>query len=157
VAAFTHALHGGEVLGVAGRLGLGPTDMARLTLWVEPSDGGDVTAGGMPVTIRNPAAGGGGGGGVRYLPKGPQTGRHLWQIFYARDHHHRVAGQTRLFGRNPCHRQFAAGQPCGQIRGGHLDPSAAIALGQPVDRSQNTPTPVSAERKPRRTARSLMR
>jgi monosaccharide-transporting ATPase len=55
VAPFTLSLHEGEVVGVAGLLGSGRTEMARLMFGVDPSDSGEVTIGGKPVTIRNPA------------------------------------------------------------------------------------------------------
>lgn len=54
VAPFTLSLHEGEVVGVAGLLGSGRTEMARLMFGVDPTDGGEVTVGGKPVTIRNP-------------------------------------------------------------------------------------------------------
>ena len=55
VAPFDLALHEGEVVGVAGLLGSGRTEMARLMFGVDPSDSGVVTIAGKPVTIRNPA------------------------------------------------------------------------------------------------------
>jgi galactofuranose transport system ATP-binding protein len=55
VAPFTLALHAGEVVGVAGLLGSGRTEMARLMFGVDQSDAGTVTVGGKTVTIRNPA------------------------------------------------------------------------------------------------------
>ena len=54
VAPFTLALHEGEVVGVAGLLGSGRTEMARLMFGVDAADGGEVTVGGKSVTIRNP-------------------------------------------------------------------------------------------------------
>ncbi len=54
VAPFTLSLHEGEVVGVAGLLGSGRTEMARLMFGVDASDGGEVTVGGRSVTIRNP-------------------------------------------------------------------------------------------------------
>ncbi len=55
VAPFTLALHEGEVVGVAGLLGSGRTEMARLMFGVDPSDSGEVSVGGKTVSIRNPA------------------------------------------------------------------------------------------------------
>ena len=55
MAPFNLAVHEGEVVGVAGLLGSGRTEMARLMFGVDPSDGGEVPVGGKPVTIRNPA------------------------------------------------------------------------------------------------------
>ncbi len=54
VAPFTLTLHEGEVVGVAGLLGSGRTEMARLMFGVDPSDSGEVNIGGKTVTIRNP-------------------------------------------------------------------------------------------------------
>lgn len=55
VAPFSLALHEGEVVGVAGLLGSGRTEMARLMFGVDATDGGRVRVDGEPVTIRNPA------------------------------------------------------------------------------------------------------
>jgi simple sugar transport system ATP-binding protein len=55
VAPFSLSLHEGEVVGVAGLLGSGRTEMARLMFGVDPADSGDVSIGGQPVSIRNPA------------------------------------------------------------------------------------------------------
>lgn len=55
VAPFTLSLHAGEVVGVAGLLGSGRTEMARLMFGVDTPDEGEVTVDGKPVRIRNPA------------------------------------------------------------------------------------------------------
>ncbi|RGP37053.1 sugar ABC transporter ATP-binding protein [Pseudotabrizicola alkalilacus] len=55
VAPFTLSLHEGEVVGVAGLLGSGRTEMARLMFGVDTADEGDITVAGKPVKIRNPA------------------------------------------------------------------------------------------------------
>ena len=55
VAPFSLSLHEGEVVGVAGLLGSGRTEMARLMFGVDPADSGEVTVGGKTVSIRNPA------------------------------------------------------------------------------------------------------
>lgn len=55
VAPFTLSLHVGEVVGVAGLLGSGRTEMARLMFGVDTPDEGEVTVDGKPVRIRNPA------------------------------------------------------------------------------------------------------
>ena len=52
---FDLAVHEGEVVGVAGLLGSGRTEVARLMFGVDPSDGGQITVDGQPVSIRNPA------------------------------------------------------------------------------------------------------
>ncbi|MFO1201809.1 MAG: sugar ABC transporter ATP-binding protein [Tabrizicola sp.] len=52
---FDLTVHEGEVVGVAGLLGSGRTEVARLMFGVDTSDGGQVTVDGQPVTIRNPA------------------------------------------------------------------------------------------------------
>jgi simple sugar transport system ATP-binding protein len=52
---FSLALHQGEVVGVAGLLGSGRTEMARLMFGVDPTDSGTVTMEGSVVSIRNPA------------------------------------------------------------------------------------------------------
>lgn len=55
VAPFSLTLHEGEVVGVAGLLGSGRTEVARLMFGVDASDGGTITVDGKRVTIRNPA------------------------------------------------------------------------------------------------------
>ncbi|MFN4153873.1 MAG: sugar ABC transporter ATP-binding protein [Paracoccaceae bacterium] len=55
VAPFTLSLHEGEVVGVAGLLGSGRTEMARLMFGVDAADEGEITVSGKPVKIRNPA------------------------------------------------------------------------------------------------------
>lgn len=55
MAPFDLAVHEGEVVGVAGLLGSGRTEVARLMFGVDGADGGEVLVDGKPVTIRNPA------------------------------------------------------------------------------------------------------
>ena len=55
VSPFTLALHEGEVVGVAGLLGSGRTEMARLMFGVDLADSGEITMAGKTMTIRNPA------------------------------------------------------------------------------------------------------
>lgn len=55
VAPFTLCLHEGEVVGVAGLLGSGRTEMARLMFGVDMADSGQVMVAGRAATIRNPA------------------------------------------------------------------------------------------------------
>ena len=55
LAPFDLTVHEGEVVGVAGLLGSGRTEVARLMFGVDTSDGGQITVDGQPVTIRNPA------------------------------------------------------------------------------------------------------
>lgn len=55
VAPFTLSLHQGEVVGVAGLLGSGRTEVARLMFGIDSADRGRVTVDGTPVTIRSPA------------------------------------------------------------------------------------------------------
>ncbi len=55
VAPFDLSVHEGEVVGVAGLLGSGRTEVARLMFGVDASDAGTFQVDGKPVTIRNPA------------------------------------------------------------------------------------------------------
>jgi simple sugar transport system ATP-binding protein len=55
MAPFDLAVHEGEVVGVAGLLGSGRTEVARLMFGVDASEGGTFEVDGNPVTIRNPA------------------------------------------------------------------------------------------------------
>lgn len=55
VAPFDLSVHEGEVVGVAGLLGSGRTEVARLMFGVDASDGGSFQVDGKLVTIRNPA------------------------------------------------------------------------------------------------------
>ena len=55
MAPFDLAVHEGEVVGVAGLLGSGRTEVARLMFGVDASEGGSFQVDGKPVTIRNPA------------------------------------------------------------------------------------------------------
>ena len=55
MAPFDLAVHEGEVVGVAGLLGSGRTEVARLMFGVDAAEGGTITVDGQPVTIRNPA------------------------------------------------------------------------------------------------------
>ncbi|MGP3698503.1 sugar ABC transporter ATP-binding protein [Rhodobacter sp. NSM] len=55
VAPFRLALHEGEVVGVAGLLGSGRTEMARLMFGIDQPDAGEIRMGGQPVPIRSPA------------------------------------------------------------------------------------------------------
>lgn len=52
---FTLSLHEGEVVGVAGLLGSGRTEVARLMFGVDGADTGTITVDGKPVIIKNPA------------------------------------------------------------------------------------------------------
>lgn len=48
-------LRAGEILGVAGLVGSGRTEMARCLVGLDPFDGGEILAGGAPFRPRNPA------------------------------------------------------------------------------------------------------
>jgi monosaccharide-transporting ATPase len=52
---FDLAVHEGEVVGVAGLLGSGRTEVARLMFGVDAAEGGEVLVDGKPVVLRNPA------------------------------------------------------------------------------------------------------
>ena len=52
---FSLALHEGEVVGVAGLLGSGRTEMARLMFGVDAADSGEIRMDGKPLTLRRPA------------------------------------------------------------------------------------------------------
>ena len=54
VAPFDLAIRKGEVVGVAGLLGSGRTEMARLMFGIDQADSGTVTVAGRPVEIRTP-------------------------------------------------------------------------------------------------------
>jgi monosaccharide-transporting ATPase len=49
------ALHRGEIVGVAGLLGSGRTELARLLFGLDKADGGDVRVDGEPATLDSPA------------------------------------------------------------------------------------------------------
>ncbi len=55
LAPFDLAVHEGEVVGVAGLLGSGRTEVARLLFGVDAAESGSFTVDGQPVSIRNPA------------------------------------------------------------------------------------------------------
>ncbi|NGQ91384.1 sugar ABC transporter ATP-binding protein [Rhodobacter sp. HX-7-19] len=55
MAPFDLAVHEGEVVRVAGLLGSGRTEVARLMFGVDAAEGGEVLVDGRPVAIRNPA------------------------------------------------------------------------------------------------------
>jgi galactofuranose transport system ATP-binding protein len=55
MAPFDLAIHEGEVVGVAGLLGSGRTEVARLMFGVDAADGGEVVVDGKPIVLRNPA------------------------------------------------------------------------------------------------------
>ena len=55
MAPFDLSVHEGEVVGVAGLLGSGRTEVARLMFGVDAAEGGTFHVDGQPVTIRNPA------------------------------------------------------------------------------------------------------
>ncbi len=51
---FSLEIHAGEVIGVAGLLGSGRTEMARMIFGVDPHDAGAVRMAGSPVTVQSP-------------------------------------------------------------------------------------------------------
>ena len=51
---FSLAIRKGEVIGVAGLLGSGRTEMARAMFAIDPADSGTASVEGKPVTLRNP-------------------------------------------------------------------------------------------------------
>jgi simple sugar transport system ATP-binding protein len=55
MAPFDLTVHEGEVVGVAGLLGSGRTEVARLMFGVDATEGGTIHVDGLPTTIRNPA------------------------------------------------------------------------------------------------------
>ncbi|WP_410812124.1 sugar ABC transporter ATP-binding protein [Micromonospora sp. 067-2] len=52
---FNLTIHAGEVVGLAGLLGSGRTEVARLLFGADRSDGGQITVDGEPTTLRTPA------------------------------------------------------------------------------------------------------
>ncbi|KXK58870.1 sugar ABC transporter ATP-binding protein [Micromonospora rosaria] len=56
VAPFSLTIHQGEVVGLAGLLGSGRTEVARLFFGADRADQGQLTVDGTPTTIRNPVA-----------------------------------------------------------------------------------------------------
>ncbi|MDX6313390.1 MAG: galactofuranose transport system ATP-binding protein, partial [Streptomyces sp.] len=54
IAPFDLEIHAGEVVGLAGLLGSGRTELARLLFGADTADGGTVSLGGRPVTLRAP-------------------------------------------------------------------------------------------------------
>ncbi|WP_431923606.1 sugar ABC transporter ATP-binding protein [Micromonospora wenchangensis] len=56
VAPFSLTIHQGEVVGLAGLLGSGRTEVARLFFGADRADAGRLAVDGTPVTIRNPVA-----------------------------------------------------------------------------------------------------
>jgi simple sugar transport system ATP-binding protein len=56
MAPFDLAVHRGEVVGLAGLLGSGRTETAKLLFGADRADGGRVVVGGAPVTLRTPRA-----------------------------------------------------------------------------------------------------
>ena len=51
---FSLEIHAGEVIGIAGLLGSGRTEMARIIFGVDPHDSGEVRVAGKAVTVRSP-------------------------------------------------------------------------------------------------------
>jgi galactofuranose transport system ATP-binding protein len=56
VAPFNMAIHGGEVVGLAGLLGSGRTEVARLLFGADRADHGQILIDGAPAGVRNPRA-----------------------------------------------------------------------------------------------------
>jgi simple sugar transport system ATP-binding protein len=54
IAPFDLEIHNGEVVGLAGLLGSGRTELARLLFGADSSDGGKVSIGGQQITLREP-------------------------------------------------------------------------------------------------------
>ena len=52
---FTLDIHKGEVVGVAGLLGAGRTEMARIIFGIDPHDEGEVRVAGKPASLQSPA------------------------------------------------------------------------------------------------------
>jgi ribose transport system ATP-binding protein len=48
------SVHAGEVVGIAGLVGAGRTDLARLVFGADPKEGGEIRLDGRPVAIRSP-------------------------------------------------------------------------------------------------------
>ncbi len=71
IAPFDISLHHGEVVGLAGLLGSGRTEVARLLFGADRSDSGHLTFEGAPVTIRNPRAAT--AHGVAFCPENRRT------------------------------------------------------------------------------------
>jgi galactofuranose transport system ATP-binding protein len=71
IAPFDLSLHRGEVVGLAGLLGSGRTEVARLLFGADRHDSGHLTAAGKAVTIRNPRAAT--ANGVAFCPENRRT------------------------------------------------------------------------------------
>ena len=71
IAPFDLALHPGEVVGLAGLLGSGRTEVARLLFGADRADSGQFTVNGRPTTIRSPRAAT--AKGVAFCPENRRT------------------------------------------------------------------------------------
>ena len=71
IAPFDLALHRGEIVGLAGLLGSGRTELARLLFGADRSDSGEITIDGKAVSIRNPRAAT--AHGVSFCPENRRT------------------------------------------------------------------------------------
>jgi simple sugar transport system ATP-binding protein len=71
ISPFDLALHRGEIVGLAGLLGSGRTELARLLFGADRSDSGEITIDGKAVSIRNPR--GATAHGVSFCPENRRT------------------------------------------------------------------------------------
>ena len=80
----------GEVVGIAGLLGSGRTELAKLLFGLEKPDEGELRIDGIPVVVRDARAGD--PSRHRVLSRGAQGGWHRRGAVVAREHRARVAG-----------------------------------------------------------------
>ena len=99
IAPFDLALHHGEVVGLAGLLGSGRTEVARLLFGADRADSGKFAFDGRPVTIRSPRAAT--ANGVAFCPENRRTEGLIEDLTVQGEHRPRAAGLARLDAVDP--------------------------------------------------------
>ena len=126
IAPFDLTMHQGEVVGLAGLLGSGRTELARLLFGADRADSGAVTVEGRPVRLRSPRA------AIaerhRLLLREPHGRGHRRRPDRAREHHPGPAGRPRLGAADPAPHQRRAGRPATSRRSTSARPTPTRSI-----------------------------
>ena len=99
IAPFDLDIHPGEVVGLAGLLGSGRTELARLLFGADHADSGHVVVDGKPVTMHDPRVAM--AQGIAFCPENRKTEGLVARADDPREHHPGHAGGARLDAADP--------------------------------------------------------
>ena len=123
----TSTIHQGEVVGLAGLLGSGRTELARLLFGADHADSGQVAVDGEPVTLRSPRAAM--AHGIAFCSENRTHRGAGRRADRPREHHPRAAGRARLDPPDPAPAPGRAGRASTSRRSTSARPTRSSSVG----------------------------